>query len=166
MTKNFSTTPAVPEKHVSDSEIEQVQPVFKAHLNSQNRLFGGQLVAWIDIVAGAVARRHCNHNVTTAVIDSLQFKEPVCPDSVVVLYGRMTYVGRTSMEVRVDSYVEALNGDRKLVNTAYLVLVALDESGRPTTVPRLICETPAEKVEWELGEKRHKLREQRRSQMY
>lgn len=70
------------------------------------------------------------------------------------------------MEVRVDSYVEALNGDRKLVNTAYLVLVALDESGRPTPVPRLICETPAEKVEWELGEKRHKLREQRRSQMY
>ena len=166
MTKNFSTAPAISEKHVSDSEIEQVQPVFKAHLNSQNRLFGGQLVAWIDIVAGAVARRHCNHNVTTAVIDSLQFKEPVCPDSVVVLYGRMTYVGRTSMEVRVDSYVEALNGDRKLVNTAYLVLVALDESGRPTPVPRLICETPAEKVEWELGEKRHKLREQRRSEMY
>ena len=166
MKKDFATAHELPEKRVSDSEIEQVQPVFKAHLNSQNRLFGGQLVAWIDIVAGAVARRHCNHNVTTAVIDSLQFKEPVCPDSVVVLYGRMTYVGKTSMEVRVDSYVEALNGDRKLVNTAYLVLVALDENGKPTPVPRLICDTPAERAEWEAGEKRRRLREQRRSESF
>ena len=166
MKKDLLKTPELPAKHASDSEIEQVQPVFKAHLNSQNRLFGGQLVAWIDIVAGAVARRHCNHNVTTAEIDSLQFKEPVCPDSVVVLYGRITYVGRTSMEVRVDSYVEALDGDRKLVNTAYLVLVALDEGGRPTPVPRLICETPTEKTEWEAGEKRRRLREQRRSESF
>ena len=166
MKKEFLTKTELPAKRVSDSEIEQVQPVFKAHLNSQNRLFGGQLVAWIDIVAGAAARRHCNHNVTTAVIDSLQFKEPVCPDSVVVLYGRLTHVGRTSMEVRVDSYVEALNGDRKLVNTAYLVLVALDENGKPTPVPRLICETPAEKAEWEAGEKRSQLRKTRRSEMF
>lgn len=166
MKKDFTKIQELPAKNVSDSEIEQVQPVFKAHLNSQNRLFGGQLVAWIDIVAGAVARRHCNHNVTTAVIDSLQFKEPVCPDSVVVLYGRLTYVGKTSMEVRVDSYVEALNGDRKLVNTAYLVLVALDENGKPTPVPRLICDTPAERAEWEAGEKRRRLREQRRSESF
>ncbi|HEX3016348.1 MAG TPA: acyl-CoA thioesterase [Caproicibacter sp.] len=153
-------------KHVSDSEIEQVQPVFKAHLNAQNRLFGGQLVAWIDIVAGAVARRHCNRNVTTAEIDSLQFKEPVSADSVVVLYGRLTYVGRTSMEVRVDSYVEELNGDRKLVNTAYLVLVALDGNGRPTPAPRLICETPQEKTEWEAALRRRQLRQQRRSEAF
>ncbi len=149
-------------KRVSDSEIEQIQPVFQAHLNAQNRLFGGQLVAWIDIVAGAAARRHCNRNVTTAEIDNLQFKEPVSADSVVVLYGRLTFVGRTSMEVRVDSYVEALNGQRKLVNTAYLVLVALDENGKPAPVPRLICETPEEKAEWEAGKKRRQLRQQRR----
>ena len=166
MKKDFAKTPELPAKHVSDSEIEQVQPVFKGHLNSQNRLFGGQLVAWIDIVAGAVARRHCNHNVTTAVIDSLQFKEPVYPDSFVVLYGRVTFVGKTSMEIRVDSYVEALDGSRKLGNTAYLVLVALDENGRPTPVPRLICETPTERAEWESGERRRRLREQRRSELF
>lgn len=153
-------------KRVSDSEIEQVQPVFKAHLNAQNRLFGGQLVAWIDIVAGAAARRHCNRNVTTAEIDSLQFKEPVSADSVVVLYGRLTYVGRTSMEVRVDSYVEELSGARKLVNTAYLVLVALDENNKPTPVPKLICETPEEKTEWEAGQKRRQLRQQRRNESF
>jgi acyl-CoA hydrolase len=62
--------------------------------------------------------------------------------------------------------VEALDGNRKLVNTAYLVLVALDENGKPTPVPRLICETPAEKAEWEAGEKRRQLREKRRSEMF
>ena len=156
----------LPAKHVSDSQIEQIQPVFKAHLNAQNRLFGGQLVAWIDIVAGAAARRHCHRNVTTAVIDSLQFKEPVSADSVVVLYGRLTYVGNTSMEVRVDSFVEALDGSRKLVNTAYLVIVALDENNHPTPVPRLICDTPEEKAEWEAGQKRHRLRQQRRAESF
>ncbi len=153
-------------KHVSDSEIEQIQPVFKAHLNAQNRLFGGQLVAWIDIVAGAVARRHSCRNVTTAEIDNLQFKLPVSANDVVVLHGKMTFVGRTSMEVRVDSFVEALNGERKLVNTAYLVLVALDENGKPTPAPKLICDTPEEKAEWDAGRKRRGLRERRRAESY
>ncbi|QAT50463.1 acyl-CoA thioesterase [Caproiciproducens sp. NJN-50] len=153
-------------KHVSDSETEQIQPVFYSNLNLQQRLFGGELVSWIDVVAGAVARRHSSSNATTAAIDNLQFKLPVVANSVVVLHGKMTYVGRTSMEVRVDSYVEELSGERKLVNTAYLVLVALSEDGKPIPVPRLICDTPEEKAEWEAGEKRHALRIQRRQESF
>jgi acyl-CoA hydrolase len=153
-------------KHVSDSEIEQIQPVFAAHLNSDNRLFGGQLVAWIDIVAGAVAQRHSNQNVTTAAIDNLQFKAPVPANSLVVLRGKLTCVGKTSMEVRVDSFVEDLSGKRTLVNTAYLVLVALDKNDKPTPVPRLICDTPEEKAEWEAGQKRRRLRQDRRMKDY
>lgn len=153
-------------KHVSDSEVYQVQTVFVSHLNAQGRLFGGQLVAWIDIVAGVVARRHSNRSVTTAEIDNLQFKSPIFADNVVVLHGRLTYVGRTSMEVRVDSYVEARSGERKLVNTAYLVLVALDENGKPVPVPGLACDTPEEKAEWEAGLKRRQLRQQRRAESF
>lgn len=153
-------------KHVYESETEQIQPVFYAHLNSQNRLFGGQLMSWIDIVAGATARRHCNQNVTTAEIDRLQFRQPVFADSVVVLHGKLTYVGRTSMEVRVDSYTERMDGSRKLVNTAYLVLVALDSEGKPAPVPGLICDTEEEKREWEAGEKRRRFRQQRREEAF
>lgn len=153
-------------KHVSDSETEQIQPVFYSHLNSQKRLFGGELVSWIDVLAGVVARRHSSSIVTTAAIDNLQFKLPVFANSVVALHGKMTYVGRTSMEVRVDSYVEELSGERKLVNTAYLVLVALNDGGKPVPVPRLICDTPEEKAEWEAGEKRHALRIQRRLESF
>lgn len=153
-------------KHVSDSEVEQIQIVLGYHLNGQGRVFGGQLAAWIDIVAGAVAQRHCNHNITTAAIDSLQFRKPVYANEIVILHGKLTYVGKTSMEVRVDSFSEDITGIRKLVNTAYVVLVALDENQKPTPVPQLICENFQQKAEWDGGEKRRKLRKERRKEAY
>jgi acyl-CoA hydrolase len=153
-------------KRVSDSITEQVQIVLPSHSNGADRLFGGQLMQWIDIVACVVARRHCGHNVTTAAIDNLQFKAGAYINNTLVLIGRITYVGTTSMEVRVDTYVEDLAGIRKPVNRAYLVIVAIDDSGIPTEVPRLILETENERAEWEAGIKRHTLRCDRRKDGY
>ena len=114
-------------KRVRDSFTEQVQILMPSHINGTDRLFGGQLVQWIDVVAAVVARRHSGRNVITAAIDNLQFKAGAFINNTLVLIGRITYVGRTSMEVRVDTYVEDLSGIRKVVNRAYLVLVALDD---------------------------------------
>ena len=75
-------------------------------------------------------------------------------------------MGRTSMEIRVDTYVEHLDGDRKLVNTAYFVMVALNESDHPTPVPPLILESDEEETEWKAGERRNELRRQRRVEQY
>jgi acyl-CoA hydrolase len=84
-----------------------------------------------------------------------------------VLVGKITYVGKTSMEIRVDTYVEDhLSGTRKVVNRAYLVLVALDENGNPTEVPRLILDTEVEHAEWEAGLRRKLLRNDRRKEGY
>lgn len=153
-------------KRVSDSLTEQVQILMPSHINGSDRLFGGQLVEWIDVVAAVVARRHSGCNVTTAAIDNLQFKAGAFINNTLVLIGRITHVGRTSMEIRVDTYVEDLSGVRKVVNRAYLVLVALDEEGNPTEVPRLILETEAERAEWEAGKKRNELRYNRRKEGY
>lgn len=60
------------------------------HLNGSGRLFGGQLAEWIDVLAGVVARRHCNRNITTASIDSLNFKEAVHLNELWVLHGKVT----------------------------------------------------------------------------
>ncbi|MDL2220139.1 acyl-CoA thioesterase [Eubacteriales bacterium OttesenSCG-928-N14] len=155
-----------PAKRVSDSLTEQMQILMPQASNGENRLFGGQLMQWIDIVAAVTARRHCNCNVTTAVVDSLQFIAPVHMNSTVVLVGRITYVGNTSMEVRVDTYVETLSGERNVVNTAYFVMVALDQEDCPVTVPSLILETEEEKAEWDAGEKRNALRKKRREEKY
>ena len=137
-------------KRVADSRTEQIQILMPEHINGAGRLFGGKLVEWIDVVAGVVARRHSGHNVITAAIDNLQF----------------THVGRTSMEVRVDTYVEGLDGMRKAVNRAYLVLVALDEEEQPTEVPGLLLENETERAEWDAGERRRQLRSQRRKEGY
>lgn len=121
---------------------------------------------WIDEMAGIVARRHAGTIVTTACVDNLNFKAGAYLGDVVVLIGKMTYVGKTSMEVRIDTYVEAADGTRKIINRAYEVMVALDENNNKVEVPELIVETEAEKAEWIGGEKRYTLRKERRREGY
>lgn len=66
------------------------------------------------------------------------------------------------MEVRVDTYVEDYAGKRRSINRAYVVMVAVDENENPVEVPGLIMGSEAEQAEWLAGEKRYKLRKQRR----
>lgn len=106
---------------------------------------------WIDIVSGVVARRHSQYNVTTAAVDNLQFKAGAHLNDTLVLIGRITYVGNTSMEVRIDTYVESMDGMRKPINRAYFVMVAIDKDENPVRVPRLIVETESQRAEWEGG---------------
>lgn len=150
------------DKRVSESRTEQVHIITQSDLNGYKRLFGGKLMKWVDIVAAVTARRHCEMNVTTAMVDTLEFREPAHANDLIVLIGQMTYTGRSSMEVCVRSYVEDLNGTRRIINKAYFVMVALDENEKPKKVPRLILETDYEKEEWELGEKRYEMRKNRR----
>ncbi len=154
------------EKCVADSITTQVQIIMEKDINGANRLFGGQLLEWIDVVAAGVARRHCHREVTTAAIDNLQFRAPAELGSTLFLEGRLTHVGRTSMEVRVDSFTEDLMGVRTLINRAYLVLVALDDLGHPIRVPALRLETEEERLEWKGGERRRSLRGQRRKENF
>ncbi|MDP4133010.1 MAG: acyl-CoA thioesterase [Bacillota bacterium] len=147
-----------------DSYTEQVQILSLRALNGNNRLFGGQLMSWIDVVAAVVARRHSGKYVTTAVVDTLSFKEPAYANDIVVLQAYITYTGRTSMEICVKCFVENLDGTRKLINKAYVVMVALDENDRPTPVVPLVPITDEEKEEWARAEKRNQLRKQRRNE--
>ena len=66
-----------PAKTIAESRTEQQYLIRPAHMNHYGRLFGGDLLRWIDELAGIVARRHANANITTAAIDNLQFKAPV-----------------------------------------------------------------------------------------
>ena len=119
---------------------------------------------WIDEVAGLVAMRHAQSNVITASVDNLKFIRGVYQGDLLVLIGKMTYVGHTSMEVRVDTYVETLDGMRRPVNRAYLVQVAVDQKDKPVRVPGLIVETESEKAEWEAGIRRRAMRKQRKEE--
>ena len=148
------------------SRTVQTQIVLNEHINGAGRLFGGRLMEWIDIVAGVATRRHSGRNVTTASVDTLSFKAPAYLNDTVSIEGVVTCTGRTSMEVRVDTYVEALDGQRSMINRAYLVLVALDAQGHPTPVPPLLAETDEEKAEQEAGLRRTALRKQRQKEQF
>ena len=148
-------------KRVADSRVEQVHVVRPPHVNGYGRLFGGQLMQWIDETAGIVARRHAQSTVTTAAIDNLSFKSPAFQNDTVVLNACVSYVGKTSMEIRVDTFIEAIDGERSLINTAFVVMVAIEQDGTPRKVPELIRETEEETENWNGGLKRYQLRKQR-----
>lgn len=150
------------EKTPEESVAEQVQVLTQSTMNGANRLFGGRLMEWIDIVAAVVARRHSEHNVTTVLVETLEFLAPAVANSTIVLKGRIVYVGRTSMVVRVTSYVEELNGTRTLINSAYLTMVALGEDDRPCPVPKLTVLSAEDKAEWDKAETRRNIREAER----
>ncbi len=151
-------------KTIEDSKVEQMYQLRPEHLNGSGRLFGGRLMAWIDEVAGYVAIRHAECDVVTAAVDNLKFIRGAGQKDMIVLEGRLTYVGHTSMEVRVDTYVESMDGTRRPINRAYLTLVAVDEDGHPKQVPPVQVVTESEKAEWEAGEKRQQMRKLRQKE--
>ena len=153
-------------KRVEDSMVETVHIVRPTHLNPAGRLFGGVLMQWIDEAAGIVAKRHCMSNITTASVDNLRFIRGAYQDDMVVIRAKMTYAGWSSMEIRVDTYVEDLTGIRKPINRAYFTVVALDETDRPKEVPGLLIETENEKAEWEGALKRRENRLMRKEEEF
>ena len=137
-----------------------VQIVMPQHCNgyAKPRLFGGQIMAWIDVTGAVAARRYAHKAVTTVYIDNLTFLKPAYLNDTVVLEAVVTWTGRTSLEVRVDSLVETLDGSRELINRAYAVFVALDERDQPTPVPPFTPETEEEINEYKAAEERGRIR--------
>ena len=151
-------------KRVDDSRTETAHLIRPTHLNGANRLFGGTLIQWIDEVAAVVAKRHCGTNVTTASVDNLTFLKGAYQNDLVIIKGKVTWVGKTSMEVCVDTFVESLSGERTRINNAHFIMIALDENDKPMEVPRLLIETEEEKLAWEHGEERRKIRIKRKEE--
>lgn len=140
-----------------------VQIVLPQHCNgyARPRLFGGQLMAWIDVVGAVAARRYARCAVTTVCVDNLNFLKAAYLNDTVVQEAVVTWTGRTSMEVRVDSYVETLEGTRDRVNRAYMVFVALDENDAPVCVEPFTPDGEEEMREYEAAQQRRLIRLQR-----
>ena len=123
-------------------ETRMVYPVFPGETNHYGTLFGGTVLAWMDQAAFVAATRYARRKVVTVHADAVDFKRPVPLGSIVELVARVVGVGRTSMRVEVEMWVEPVSE----AETPYLaarggfVLVALDEGGRPARVPPLEVE--------------------------
>ncbi|MCU6746384.1 MULTISPECIES: acyl-CoA thioesterase [Lachnospiraceae] len=155
----------VEQRSVEESKVETVRLIRPNHLNAAGRLFGGMLMQWLDEIAGLVAMRHTRTNVITASVDNLRFIHGAYNGEMIVIIGKVTYVGNTSMEVRVDTYVEnEKDGLRRPINRAYFTMVAIDENDKPTRVPRLVLSGEEEKAEWDAAEKRREMRKKRKQE--
>lgn len=154
-------------KRVADSHTTQHYLLMPGDMNSAGVLFGGKLLSWIDMLAGIVALRHADSRVLTVAIDHLEFKKSAYCSDVVTLDGRVTWVGHSSMEVCIDTWRENKGGQKELINTAYVVMVAVEDgTGTPKAVPGLRPETEQELQDWAAGEKRAALRRQRRAENF
>ena len=120
-------------------ETRMVHTVFPGETNHYGTLFGGTALAWMDQAAFVAASRHARRKVVTVHSDAVDFKRPVPLGSIVELVARVVEVGRTSMRVEVEMWVEPLEPGKEPYVAAKggFVLVAVDEAGRPVQVPPL-----------------------------
>ncbi len=113
--------------------------------NTLGNLFGGQLLAWMDVIASVAAHRHCKRVVVTAAVNNVSFQRPIQQASILTLEAKVSRAFNSSMEVFVDVFVEDnLTGVRVKSNEAIYSFVAVDQNGGPIQVPELIPETEEE----------------------
>jgi acyl-CoA hydrolase len=101
--------------------------VLPHHANVHGTVLGGTVMHWIDMAAAVVANRHSRRPVVTASFDEMAFLAPIEVGQLAVIHARITFVDRSSMEVRVEVDSEdLLTGERRHTSTAYVTFVALD----------------------------------------
>ena len=152
-----------PIKTIADSRITLSALMGPQDANAQGNVHGGVITKMVDEAGALVAMRHARTLVVTVAIDSMTFVEPIFVGNLVLCNAELTYVGRTSMEVRVEVIAEnPLLGTSTITNTAYLVYVALDPNGQPTPVPGLEYKTPIEQARALEAQERQSLRKKHR----
>jgi uncharacterized protein (TIGR00369 family) len=152
-------------KAVAASRVTLSQLMQPEHANLRGDVHGGWIMKLVDEAGALAAMRHAQARVVTVAIDQMRFHEPIRIGDLVVLQAEVTYVGRTSLETRVQVIAEdPVTGARSHTNSAYVVYVALDESGRPKPVPALRTETDAESRRMAAGAERQAIRLAQRRQ--
>jgi uncharacterized protein (TIGR00369 family) len=152
-------------KRIADSSFTLSALMGPQNANSYGNVHGGVIMKMVDEAGALVAIRHARAPVVTVAVDSMSFMKPIYVGSLVMCEAELTYVGNTSMEVRVQVRTEnPLTGDTTLTNTAYLVYVALGDDGKPTTVPELIYETPEQNLRALQAQERQAYRKRQREQ--
>lgn len=126
--------------------------------NTLGNLFGGQLLAWMDVISSVAAHRHCKRVVVTASVNNVSFRQPIQVASIVTLEAKVSRAFKSSMEIFVDVFVEDhVTGAREKCNEAIYTFVAVDQNGGPINVPELIPETDEEKARYEGALRRKQL---------
>jgi len=147
-------TPRTP----SESLAVTTDMVLPGETNPIQNLFGGSLLARMDLIASISARRHSRRLVVTASVNHVAFQSPIPLGSVITLEAKVSRAFRTSMEVIIDVYIEDReSGERTLANDAIYTFVAVNDNGVPIEVPPIRPETEKEKKRFDAALRRKQL---------
>ncbi|TKC16289.1 acyl-CoA thioesterase [Robertmurraya kyonggiensis] len=153
------------EKYCKESFVVKTSIVLPPDTNNYGTLFGGKLMEYIDDVAAISAMRHSRKNIVTASTDSVDFLHPIHEGNSVCLESFVTYTGRTSMEVFVRVIAEdLLTGERNICALSFLTMVAIDENGKPTEVPKVVPQSEIERELYQSAKERAEVRKKRRKE--
>ncbi len=143
---------------VSHSAITMSQLILPHQAGRVGIAHGGEIMKLMDTAAGVVAVRHSHKDSVTARVEGINFYHPIRVHNLVIVDACLTFVGRSSMEVRVEVWAEDIPKEEKVhALTAYFIMVALDSDGRPSEVPPLIISTERERELWEKGKQRYQM---------
>ncbi|MFT4923742.1 MAG: acyl-CoA hydrolase [Haloarculaceae archaeon] len=144
---------------LTDSLTEMTDLLTPDETNDLDRALGGVVIHWMDVCGVIAAMRCTGERCVTAAIDAVEFYAPIRVGEVVTVEGYVYDVGRRSIDAIVEVTAEApTTGETRDVAVSFLTYVAIDEDGRPTAVPELVCETDAERERREHALERRKQR--------
>ena len=117
------------------------QFVMPDHINVVGTLFGGQMIAWVDLAAAKVSHRLLNgtdvDGAVTRTIEQVEFKEPVYLGDWVNFTAIVVDIGTTSYKIKVEAYAEGRNSEPRLACVATVVMVSVkkDNDGKYHKIP-------------------------------
>lgn len=153
-------------KLMKESFSVLAQVVLPMQANPAGNVHGGEIMKMMDSAAGVAAQKHAHTNCVTARVEELNFKKPVHVGELVTCKSQVIYAGHSSMEIFVTVESEDLiTGKKQIALTAFFTMVSLDKNGKPSEVPKLICDesNAYEAKLYHEGEKRHKMHNKRKS---
>lgn len=154
--------PQLTPKRSRESQVQLSQQMMPSDANPLGNVHGGHIMKLIDEAGALAAMRHARRPVVTITMDSVSFLSPVRVGHLLTLRASVNWVGKTSLEVGVRVEAEdPITGEITHTNSAYAVYVALDNTGKPCSVPPLILETDADRRRWSEAEERQKIRLER-----
>ena len=135
------------------------QMVMPNDTNPLGNLMGGNLLRWMDIASGICAGKHAGSVVVTVSADSVLFKHPIKEGDVLTIVAKVTCAFTTSMEVHIEVFKESFANPKKIkCNEAYFSFVALNEEGRPQSVPPVLPITEKEEKQCRAAQRRREMR--------
>jgi len=126
------------EERIAKSETHIFKAVFPNSTNHYDTLFGGTAMHAMDEVAFITATRFSRQKMVTVSSDRIDFKKPIPAGTIIELIGKVSYVGNTSIKIKVEIYIEQMYTEhREKAITGEFTFVAIDEHKKPVKINAL-----------------------------